>query len=128
MWTDGRRNIMSDLISRQAAIDAVIRAEKKGLQGTYYLGVVPSAQPDLDEWCTDCKEYDSERHCCPRYNRVIREAVEEAKKERINCAHCNIINCAHCKRYDRHGHRCKWWNHGVSNVDWCSYAERKDEE
>lgn len=33
----------------------------------------------LDEWCTDCKEYDKERHNCPRYNRVIREALEEVK-------------------------------------------------
>lgn len=28
-----------------------------------------------DEWCTDCKEYDTERHCCPRFNRVIRAAM-----------------------------------------------------
>lgn len=39
-----------------------------------------SVQPDLDEWCTDCKEYDQERHCCPRFNRVIRETVEEVRK------------------------------------------------
>ena len=39
-----------------------------------------SAQPDLDEWCTDCKEYDQEKHCCPRFNRVIRETVEEVRK------------------------------------------------
>jgi len=36
--------------------------------------------------------------------------------------------CAHCKRYDLHNHRCKWWNHGVSNVDWCSYSERRTDE
>lgn len=33
-----------------------------------------------DEWCTDCKEYDHEKHCCPRFNRVIHEAVEEIKE------------------------------------------------
>lgn len=33
----------------------------------------------LDEWCTDCKEYDQEKHCCPRFNRVIRRTVEEMK-------------------------------------------------
>lgn len=35
------------------------------------------AQPDYkpDEWCTDCKEYDKEKHCCPRFNRVIRTAM-----------------------------------------------------
>jgi len=34
-------------------------------------------EPHYDEWCTDCKEYDHERHCCPRWNRVIRETLEE---------------------------------------------------
>lgn len=41
----------------------------------------PSAQPKLDEWCKDCKEYDQERHCCPRFNRVIRTAIDEAQPE-----------------------------------------------
>lgn len=38
-------------------------------------------QPErkTDEWCVDCKEYDHERHCCPRFNRVIRETVDEVK-------------------------------------------------
>lgn len=42
---------------------------------------MPSAQPEyhFDEWCTECKEYDHERHCCPRFNAVIRTALEEAK-------------------------------------------------
>ena len=29
-----------------------------------------------DEWCTDCKEYDTEKKCCPRFNRVIRGAMK----------------------------------------------------
>ncbi len=32
------------------------------------------------EWCHDCKEYDAERHCCPRWNKVIRNTVEEVEK------------------------------------------------
>lgn len=40
----------------------------------------PAEHPELSEWCTDCKEYDQEKHCCPRYNRVIREALTEAQK------------------------------------------------
>ena len=32
------------------------------------------------EWCTDCKEYDQERHCCPRWTKVIRNTVEELKQ------------------------------------------------
>ena len=34
-----------------------------------------------DEWCTDCSEYNQDKHCCPRYNKVIRHAVEEMKQE-----------------------------------------------
>lgn len=33
-----------------------------------------------DEWCRTCSEYDHEKHCCPRFNRVIRNAVEEMKQ------------------------------------------------
>jgi hypothetical protein len=41
---------------------------------------LPSAQPPMiDEWCDDCKEYDSEKHCCPRWNRVIRQTAEDMK-------------------------------------------------
>lgn len=39
-----------------------------------------SRQRELDEWCTDCREYDNERHCCPRFNRVIRETAEEVRQ------------------------------------------------
>ena len=34
------------------------------------------------EWCTGCKEYDAELHCCPRWTKVIRKTVEELKQER----------------------------------------------
>ena len=40
---------------------------------------LPSANPGIDEWCTDCAEYDKEHHRCPRWNRVIRETVEELR-------------------------------------------------
>lgn len=41
-----------------------------------------SAQPELNEWCHDCKEYDKEHHCCPRWNRVIRTTLEEAQPDK----------------------------------------------
>lgn len=92
----------SDLISRQAAIDAVKKntfrltfAEEQNCEGhvawsanAIYSDVIegallelPSAQsePHYDEWCTDCKEYDHARHCCPRWNRVIRETLKDAQ-------------------------------------------------
>lgn len=34
------------------------------------------------EWCHDCKEYDAERHCCPRWTKVIRKTVEDLKRAR----------------------------------------------
>lgn len=42
---------------------------------------IPSAHPGCDEWCTDCKEYDQQKHSCPRWNRVIRQTVEDVRKE-----------------------------------------------
>ena len=34
------------------------------------------------DWCTDCKEYDQENHCCHRFSKRIWESVEELKRER----------------------------------------------
>lgn len=81
---------MDDLISRQAAIDA-LKNQMSDRNDLYNIPVrrsivileqLPSAQPELNEWCPDCKEYDSKRHYCPRFNRVIREALKDAKPER----------------------------------------------
>ena len=70
-----------DLISRQAAIDAVNRAVTQEV-ASWSLQELPSAQPEqnLDEWCADCREYDKEKHCCPRFNRVIRTAIADASR------------------------------------------------
>ena len=35
----------------------------------------------LNEWCHDCKEYDQEKHCCPRFNRVIRDTLAEIQAD-----------------------------------------------
>ena len=96
----------SDCISRQAAIDVIIedkicddslkimtaigggdKAETLNMtcdRHAKMLMGLPSAQPEyrFDEWCTDCKEYDTERHCCPRFNQVIRTTLDEMKSER----------------------------------------------
>ena len=37
-----------------------------------------------NEWCPDCAEYDKERHCCHRFTKVIRQTVEECKREWAN--------------------------------------------
>ena len=38
-------------------------------------------QMEDNEWCLDCKEYDKEQHCCHRFTKVIRQAVEERRRE-----------------------------------------------
>ena len=103
---------MSDLISRQAAIDAIERLQmpimrsQDNAEQFKFTGMaeareaiigLPSAQPALDEWCTDCKEYDQERHCCPRWNRVIRTALDDARKE-LSPAQPEIIRCNEYER------------------------------
>lgn len=34
---------------------------------------------DVNEWCYDCKEFDPKHWCCPRWNRIIRQAVNLIK-------------------------------------------------
>ena len=40
-------------------------------------------EPQSFKWCTNCKEYDQEKHCCHRYSKVIRDAVEEIEQEPV---------------------------------------------
>ena len=40
-------------------------------------------EPKTFKWCTDCKEYDQEKHCCHRWSKVIRDTVEEMKQEQM---------------------------------------------
>ena len=110
---DSTQNCALDCIDRQAAIDhwrSIIDATNgcdrydmgfnDGLEFCISdLSTMPSAQPGIDEWCTDCKEYDTERHCCPRWSRVIRETLKDAQQERktgrwvsVGCVVQNIAN------------------------------------
>ena len=86
--------------------DTVIVRNDGGYFGTVLsevTGELPSAQPEyrLDEWCTDCKEYDTERHCCPRFNQVIRTTLDEMKSERkkgkwIDYTDDGYVECPFC--------------------------------
>ena len=86
---------MSDLIDRQKAIDyfatniLVVDADGYAVDDyddrvkvwTERFSGIPSAEPEPEEfeWCTDCKEYDQDKHCCHRWTKVIRQTVEEMK-------------------------------------------------
>ena len=86
---------MNDLISRQAAIEALGEEPEVwtgndeyalGLNTQWHcdvntLNALPSAQPETDGFCADSKEYDQERHFCPRFDRVIKTTIDEMKTE-----------------------------------------------
>ena len=40
-------------------------------------------EQESSAWCTDCKEYDQDEHCCHRFSKVIRDTVEEMKQEPV---------------------------------------------
>lgn len=79
-------------------------------------------ESEQDEWCTDCSEYDSEQHCCPRYNRVIQEVVEEIMEERIYCKDCRFRD-PEDKKCDNGA---QWCAFPKKDDDFCSYGERKE--
>lgn len=71
------------------------------------------ALPDFksDEWCTGCKEYDTEKHCCPRFNRVIRETLNETSKPKGKW-----IFCGYATERD--------WELGIKSFK-CSVCDKK---
>ena len=86
----------AEIVGRMSSIDDLIRRKtvkeqrlKYGFSApdmtvTEFVEDLPAAQRKLDEWCKDCKEYDHEKHCCPRFNRVISKVLDEAQPERWN--------------------------------------------
>lgn len=123
---------MQDLIDRQAAIDALekLSANYTGVgkrewhphvrECQYEIQHMPSAQPETDSFCTDCKEYDSERNFCPRFDRVIKKTVEEMQ----------IIRCGECKHW-KNDHLCEVLSRfGTFETEvyfYCGFAERRGE-
>ena len=80
---------MDEMVSREEALEALQilnrgswhESTQRTVTRKHYAEILQRyIEPDLDEWCEDCKEYDRERHCCPRFNRVIRETVDEVKE------------------------------------------------
>ena len=67
-----------DVYTDMSAVNSLLAHNK---QLSKRIKALTSAQPELDEWCTDCKEYDQEQHCCPRWNKVIRETLKDAQPE-----------------------------------------------
>lgn len=88
---------MDDLISRQAAIDALMAWEEDSV------------------WDEECLKHRGEPFWISPSDVI----------ENLLAAEPEIIRCKDCLKYDAHDHRCKHWNHAVVVRDWCSRAERK---
>lgn len=129
---------MDDTISRKQTIEAfntdvdtliVYGIENAETVKSYLNGVLekikqlPSAEEEFFEWCTDCKEYDQEAHCCHRWSKMIRKTVEEMQ----------IVRCKDCKYAEYIDDVKTLWctecgqGRTVAPYDFCSYAERRQD-
>ena len=140
MSKENARGMRDDVISRQQVINALERA-KQNIRHNIERAIgkavceildevengikqLPSAEEESFEWCTDCKEYDQEKHCCHRYTKVIRQAVAEMK-----VVHC--IDCRHSEYDEVYKDRYCHYNGKAEVVDdyhFCRDGERKDDE
>lgn len=84
-----KNNLGVDAVSRKA-VKEVLYAPKKAIltfeefeKAIDNLPSVTPQEPQSFKWCTDCKEYDTEKHCCHRYSKVIRDTVAEIRQESI---------------------------------------------
>ena len=80
---------MRDLIDREK-LSIICYTDTEGREDTFDEGVrwvlekideMPNVSMEEFEWCHDCREYDQEKHCCPRWTKVIRQTVEEMKTD-----------------------------------------------
>lgn len=92
-------------------------------EAEYEIEKLPSVQPKYnpDEWCHDCSEYNHDKHCCPRYNKVIRNVVEEIKQPKTGqwvlldeCSNSGYY-CSKChKKLVKEG-----WSDTVKKIKYC---------
>lgn len=71
------------------------------------------------EWCAGCKEYDYERHCCPRWSKLIRDTVKDLKEQYgiISCRECINRNTDNCPVDDDFIERNPWFYCGTGDKD-----------
>lgn len=124
---------MEDTISRQALLnkfepwlkvkdynDGELNMLKAIL---YEIRFMPSVRSETFEWCTNCKEYDQEAHCCHRWSKMIRKTVDEMQ----------IVRCKDCKYAEYIDDVKTLWctecgqGRTVASYDFCSYGERRED-
>lgn len=76
-----------------------------------------------EEWfstnCETCKEYDKEKHCCPKFRGVIKQTLKEFEENNkiVRCMDCKWVKTEHCPF--RMG--------GLFTYSYCSFGEREEE-
>lgn len=88
------------------------------------LSRVPSADL-VNEWCTDCKEYDQTQHCCHRFTKVIRQAQEELKQNAVPVKRGKWIDDGqYSDNFPHHEWRCSECGEHVIEIDtpWFKYC------
>ena len=90
-------------------------------------------QYETFEFCASgeqpCKEYDQEKHCCHRWTKVIRQTVEEVKRQ-YALEYPKIIHCEDCKFYTPMNRKlktgiCSLTMHHLGDEGFCSDAEMR---
>ena len=120
---------MNELISRAKAINALstITVYKGSIPfntAVMRIEQLPSARSESFEWCTDCKEYDQEAHCCHRWSKMIRKTVEEMQI--VRCEDCKYnYGLTHGGEFNPEDIVCTYFDtDGMQCYDFCSYGER----
>lgn len=73
---------------------------------------------DIADICEDCKHCERGVCCSFTFDAVTAcYAICESPE-------IEIVHCKDCKWFATHGKRCKVWNHGVDENDFCSRGER----
>ena len=131
---------MDDVIRRQSVLDAITAsinqyggrytAEQLNMWGlfTQMIKEMSSAEEESFEWCTDCKEYDQEAHCCHRWNKVIKKTIDEMKPEIVHCGECRhyVFVDDRMDRFPIRGCSVTGFR-DVDAGDFCSRAERRED-
>ena len=83
--------------------------ENHACSKAYFEELISNATPleEEFEWCHDCKEYDTEKHCCHRWSKIIRNTLKDNINAVLEDIKAEIENQA-----NQH-----WIQHGV-NMDW----------
>ena len=113
MTREEKTNWLNELLEYEENNDIgnLTRAERREFQ--QWISEALEQEPQTFEWCHDCSEYDQDKHCCPRFNRVIRNAVEEIKQPKTghwiegqtdNSNIHNILCSCCCEGYPSKGH------------------------